>query len=68
MLDECEKVVEEAWVGGGRLESALVTIKGKKKKKECGACLNAWGSSKTQPEAGEIKKLQKRVEELLYGD
>ena len=32
MLDECEKVVEEAWVGGGRLESALVTIKEKKKK------------------------------------
>ena len=36
MLDECEKVVEEAWVGGGRLESALVTIKGKKKKKNVG--------------------------------
>ena len=32
MLDECEKVVEEAWVSGGRLESALVTIKEKKKK------------------------------------
>ena len=30
MLYECEKVVEEAWVGGGRLESALVTIKEKK--------------------------------------
>ena len=29
MLDECEKVVEEAWFGGGRLESALVTIKEK---------------------------------------
>ena len=36
MLDECEKVVEEAWVGGGRLESALVTIKEKKKKRMWG--------------------------------
>ena len=36
MLDECEKVVEEAWVGGGRLESALVTIKEKINKRMWG--------------------------------
>lgn len=66
MLDECKKVVEEAWVGEGRLESALVTIK--EKIKACGASLNAWGSSKMQHETEEIKKLQKRVEQLLYGD
>jgi len=66
MLDECEKVVEEAWVGGGRLDSALVTIK--EKIKECGAGLNACGSSKTQAWTEEFKNLQKRVEQLLYVD
>ena len=40
----------------------------KQKIAACGADLLAWGASKTHPDTEEVKRLQKKVEELNCAD
>ena len=67
LLDEdCEKVVEDAW---GRIEcgdSPMVSVY--TKIKHCKAYLHAWGSTRTNPEVAEIKRLKKVLERLNESD
>ena len=62
MWDDCGEVVAEAWTKGRVGSSSLETTM--EKIRISGAELLAWGSSKTRPETEEIKRLQKRLEEL----
>ena len=55
-------VIREAWRLAGNMESGLLGVKEKISK--CGSDLQAWGDSKTHPDEVEIKRIQKRVEEL----
>ncbi|XP_075662942.1 uncharacterized protein LOC142632422 [Castanea sativa] len=67
LLDEdCEKVVEDAWdrMGCGGLSMASVNAK----IKQCGDDLHAWGSSRTNPQVAEIKRLKKMLERLNESD
>ena len=61
--EECEGKVNEGWnEKEGAAGSALARVKEKIVK--CGEDLLAWGSSKTEPDTEEIKRLQRRVESL----
>ena len=63
MDEECEGKVNEGWnERGGAAGSALAKVKEKIVK--CGEELFMWGSSKTDPDTEEIKRLQRRVESL----
>ena len=46
------------------MEGTKFIGKHKEKIQHCKAELHAWGSSRTHPDAKEIKRLQKHVEEL----
>ena len=62
LSDECEVVIKIALEMGGDEPSQLGLAK---KKIEASAMeLQAWGSSKAQPDSKEIKKLQKQIEDL----
>ena len=62
LWEDCGEVVKDAWdmVGGG--EPGLASIK--EKIKFCGEELQAWGSSKSEPNDVAIKTLQNRLELL----
>ena len=61
--DDCEKRVDEAWKAKGEnAVSAMARVK--ERILTCGEELLAWGSSRTNPEIEEIKRLQKLVENL----
>ncbi|XP_050257533.1 uncharacterized protein LOC126702755 [Quercus robur] len=62
LWEECEEVIKEAWEQSLESSSALEAIR--QKIKTCGDELQAWGSSRTHPDAKEIKQLQTRVEVL----
>ena len=62
LWEECEKIVTEAWFKYWRASTLLANTK--EKIGHCGAKLLAWGSSRTHPDAKEIKRLQKHVEKL----
>lgn len=64
--DGCEMVIREAWRLAGNIEPGLLGVKEKISK--CGSDLQAWGASKTHPDEVEIKRIQKRVEELSMAD
>ncbi|XP_023882264.2 uncharacterized protein LOC111994610 [Quercus suber] len=58
----CEEVITEAWGSVGNLDSGLRCIKDKINR--CGSVLQAWGANDTNPNVPEIKRVQKKVEEL----
>ncbi|XP_050241136.1 uncharacterized protein LOC126690037 [Quercus robur] len=60
LWDDCEEVVTKAWAKGGGDTLGLRGVKDCIQ--TCGAEFYAWGSSKTKPEAEEIKRLQKKLE------
>ena len=63
LWDDYERMVEEAWTTGGkRVDSAMSIIK--EKIVSYGIDLHAWGSSKTNPDTEEIKRLQNLLEIL----
>ena len=62
LWDDCEKVIQEAWVNSEGRSSALETVS--KKISGCASELLVWGASKTHPGTEEIKNLQKRIEVL----
>ena len=62
LWDECEEVIKEAWAKGGEGETGLTLAK--EKIKVYGTELLAWGSSKTNPDTEEIKRLQHQIEAL----
>ena len=62
LWEDCERTVEEAWHNAGGSHTGL--NRAKEKINKSGEELAAWGSTKTQPEAEEIKKLQKKIEQL----
>ena len=62
LWDECEEVIKKAWAKDGEGETALTLAK--EKIKVYGTELLAWGSSKTNPDTKEIKRLQHRIEAL----
>ena len=66
LWNDCEAVVKDAWEKNSDGSSTLATTK--KKIKLCGAELQTWGASKTHPNSKEIKRLQKRVEELNFAE
>ena len=65
MWEECEKIVSETWSKEWRAPTLLANTK--EKIGHCGVELLAWGSSRTHPDAKEIKTLQKHVEKLSVG-
>ncbi|XP_023915655.2 uncharacterized protein LOC112027215 [Quercus suber] len=66
LWEDCEKTILEAWQNAGGDNTGLNRAKDKINK--WGEDLAAWGSTKTQPEAEEIKKLQKKIEDLSMED
>ena len=66
LWEDCEKTILEAWQNAGGANTGLKRAKDKISK--CGEELVAWGSTKTQPEVEEIKKLQKKIEDLSMKD
>ena len=66
LWEDCEKTILEAWQNAGGANTGLKRAKDKISK--CGEELVAWGSTKTQPEVEEIKKLQKKIEDLSMED
>ena len=67
MRDDCEHVIQEAWsYSGDNVESGLRRVREKISK--CGFELQAWGASHTHPDEAEIKRVQKRVEDLSMAD
>ena len=66
LFGDCEDVVKATWQRGGAESSGLGLVK--QKVVACAMDLQAWGSSKTQLEAEEIKKLQKKIEQLNSAD
>ena len=65
--DDCEHVIQEAWsYSGDNVEPRLRKIR--EKIRTCGSELQAWGTSHTHPNEAEIKKVQKRVEDLSMAD
>lgn len=66
LWEDCEKTILEAWQNARGNHTGLSRAKDKIDK--CGEELVAWGSTKTQPEAEEIKELQKKLEELSMED
>nr|XP_023928295.1 uncharacterized protein LOC112039646 [Quercus suber] len=64
--DDCETVIRDAWSLAGNMELGLLGVKEKISK--YGLELQAWGASKTHPDEVEIKRLQKRVEELSMAE
>lgn len=64
--DDCEKVISDAWSLVGNMEPGLLGIKEKINK--CGSDLQAWGASITHPDEVEIKRVQKRVEDLSMAE
>ena len=62
LWEDCERIVMEAWHNAGGIHMGL--NRAKEKINKCGEELAAWGSTKTQPEAEENKKLQKKLEQL----
>ena len=66
MRADCEEVIIEAWGSVDSLDSGLRCIK--KKISRCGSVLQAWGASDTNPDVAEIKRVQKKVEELSMAE
>ena len=66
MRADCEEVITEAWGSVDSLDSGLRCIK--KKISRCGSILQAWGASDTHPDVAEIKRVQKKVEELSMAE
>lgn len=66
LSDECKGVIKTAWEMGSVDASDLGLAK--QKITTCAMELQAWGSSKAQPDSKEIKKLQKQLEELNSAD
>ena len=66
MRADCEEVITEAWGSVDSLDSGLRCIK--KKISRCGSILQAWGASDTNPDVAEIKRVQKKVEELSMAE
>ena len=66
MWDDSEKMVLESWNKDESAQSGMHNIK--ERIRNCGSELLAWVSSKTHPDAEEIKKLQKQVEELSMAE
>ena len=62
LSDECKGVIKTTWEKGSVDASDLGLAK--QKLTTCAMELQAWGSSKAQPNSKEIKKLQKQLEEL----
>ena len=58
-------IVFEAWTKEWKAPNSLANTK--EKIGHCGAELHAWGSSRIHPDAKEIKRMQKHVEELSVG-
>ena len=59
-------MVKRAWEKGNNKATTLGVTK--QKLTDCGADLLAWGASKTHPDTEDIKRLQKKVEELNCED
>ena len=67
LRDDCEHVIQEAWsYSGDNVEPGLRKIR--EKIRTCGSELQAWGTSHTHPDEAEIKRVQKRVEDLSMAD
>ena len=66
LFSDCEDVVKAVWQRGGAESLGLGLVK--QKVAACATDLQAWGSSKTQPKAEEIMKLQKQIEQLNSAD
>ena len=66
LFDDCEEVIKDAWERSGAEATGLGVVK--QKVAACALDLQAWGSSKVQPEAKEIKRLQKQIEQLNSAD
>ncbi|XP_065633632.1 uncharacterized protein LOC112033392 [Quercus suber] len=66
LWDDCEGVIKEVWERNIEDSSGLEAVR--QKIKSCGDELQAWGSSRTHPDAEEIKKLQKWVEVLQVAE
>ena len=66
MRDDCEKVINEAWGFMGNMELGLRSVREKISRR--GSDLEAWGATNTHPDKEEIKKVQKRVEDLSMAE
>ena len=67
MRDDCEHVIQEAWsYSSDNVESGL--RREREKIRNFGYELQAWGASHTHPDEAEIKRVQKRVEDLSMAD
>ena len=66
LWEDCEKTILEAWQNAKGANTGLKRAKDKISK--CGEELVAWGSTKTQLEVEEIKKLQKKIKDLSMKD
>ena len=59
-------MVEGAWNLGGTNGSGLANIQNRIE--ACGVELKAWGAGKLNPDAEEIKKLQKKIDTMIGED
>ena len=66
MRDDCEKVINEAWGFMGNMELGLRSVREKISRR--GSDLEAQGATNTHPDEKEIKKVQKRVEDLSMAE
>lgn len=67
MRDDYEHVIQKAWSHmGNNMEPGLRRVREKIGK--CGSELQAWGASHTHSDEAEIKRVQKRVEDLSMAD
>ena len=64
--EECVNVGEDAWGRIGCETNTMVSVN--TKIQHCGADLNARGSSRTNPQVAEIKRLKKVLERLNESD
>lgn len=62
LRDDCEKVIQVAWSLVGNIELGLRSMR--EKTSRCGSDFQAWGATSTYPNEEEIKKVQKRFENL----
>ena len=66
LWEDCEEVIKAAWEKGNNEATELGVAK--QKITDCGIELLAWGASKTHLGTEEVKRLQKKVEELNCED
>ena len=60
--EDCEDVIKQAWESGGSGSSLLDLVK--QKVAACASDLHAWGAPKTHPQAEEIKRLQRQIQQI----